>query len=313
MKRTIAFSLTLLMMLSLFTGCGAADSSATATDSSNGTESSTQEVFPENNLDSTAADDSGGMIQSNAASAENPSEKIIYSADAEIETTDFDATLQAVDALMERYGAFLEASSVNGTNYEGHGRRSASYTLRIPAASFVTVRDDLEELGNVTYYNLYADNITTQYYDAQSRLAAYETEEARLLEILASCETVEEMIAVESQLTEVRYQIESLTTTLRTWQNQVDYSTLTLWITEVKTLTEQTPASFGEDVRQTLQQTFSVLAEGGRVIAKYLIVAVILLALPAAIVLVIVFTIRRNRRKKQQKVTRPDEKKESKE
>ena len=162
MKRTIAFSLTLLMMLSLFTGCGAADSSATATDSSNGTESSTQEVFPENNLDSTAADDSGGMIQSNAASAENPSEKIIYSADAEIETTDFDATLQAVDALMERYGAFLEASSVNGTNYEGHGRRSASYTLRIPAASFVTVRDDLEELGNVTYYNLYADNITTQ-------------------------------------------------------------------------------------------------------------------------------------------------------
>ena len=93
----------------------------------------------------------------------------------------------------------------------------------------------------------------------------------------------------------------------------MDYSTLTLWITEVKTLTEQTPASFGEDVRQTLQQTFSVLAEGGRVIAKYLIVAVILLALPAAIVLVIVFTIRRNRRKKQQKVTRPDEKKESKE
>lgn len=76
MKRTIAFSLTLLMMLSLFTGCGAADSSATATDSSNGTESSTQEVFPENNLDSTAADDSGGMIQSNAASARIPAKRL---------------------------------------------------------------------------------------------------------------------------------------------------------------------------------------------------------------------------------------------
>ena len=88
-----------------------------------------------------------------------------------------------------------------------------------------------------------------------------------------------------------RYQIESLTTTLRTWQNQVDYSTLTLWITEVKTLTEQTPASFGEDVRQTLQHTFYVLAEGGLVIDKYLIVAVILLALPAAIVLVVMFGI----------------------
>ena len=301
MKRTIAMALIVLLLLGALAGCGASGNSSAAQNTAS--DSSVQETAPgENGMESEIAlDTGGGLAQSETISAENPSEKIIYSADAEIETINFDETLQAVDALMEQYGAFLESSSVNGTNYEGRGRRSASYTLRVPADAFATMRDDLSKLGNVTYFNLYADNITTQFYDVQSRLTAYETEEARLLEILASCETVEEMIAVESQLTEVRYQIESLTTTLRTWQNQVDYSTLTLWISEVKTLTEQTPASFGEEVRQTLDQAFSALAEGGRFVAKYLIVAVVILALPAVIVVSIILIIRHNRRNKAKK------------
>ena len=42
-----------------------------------------------------------------------------------------------------------------------------------------------------------------------------------------------DILAIEAQLTEVRYEIESLTTTLRGWQSQVDYSTVTLQIYEV--------------------------------------------------------------------------------
>ena len=307
MKRTIVFSLTLLMMLCLFTGCGAADSSVTATDSSNGTGDSVQEVFPENNLDSTAADDSGGMIQSDAASAENPSEKIIYSASAEIETTDFDASLDAVDRLIEFYGAFLQSSSVSGTNYANSGDRYASYTIRIPANSFSTVRDSLDTLGNVNYYNVWADNITTQYYDVQSRLTAYETEEARLLEILASCETVSDLIAVEAQLTEVRYEIESLTTTLRNWQNEVDYSTLNLSIYEVDRLSEQEPQSFGEEVQQALSKTFSLLGDAGREVLKAAICIVAVLALPAVVVTAVILLIRRRRRKKKASDTDPEQ------
>ena len=50
-------------------------------------------------------------------------------------------------------------------------------------------------------------------------------------------ETMEEIIALESRLTEVRYQLESMESQLRTMDNQVSYSTVYLSIEEVEHFT----------------------------------------------------------------------------
>ena len=42
------------------------------------------------------------------------------------------------------------------------------------------------------------------------------------------------MITIETRLSEVRYNIESLTSQLNNWQHQVDYSTINISIYEVK-------------------------------------------------------------------------------
>lgn len=311
MKRIIVLMMALLFLLS-FSACsgmgmtGQSTTSAdTVTEESNSA-SMTTDSAPEMDMDMATAPSESGI--STDLPAEQTSEKIIYSASAEIETTDFDASIDAVDRLIEFYGAFLQSSSVNGTNYGNGGDRYATYTIRIPANSFSSVREALDTLGNVNYYNVWADNITTQYYDVQSRLTAYETEEARLLEILASCETVTDLIAVESQLTEVRYEIESLTTTLRNWQNQVDYSTLSINLYEVEKLSEQQPQSFGEEVQQALSKTFSFLGEAGREVLKAAICVVAVLALPAVVVTVLILLIRHRRRKKKNMDADPEQK-----
>ncbi len=59
----------------------------------------------------------------------NP-DKIIYSADATLETTDFDTAVEKLGALIEQYGGFIESSSVRGVNIYNrgsYGRRSGLY------------------------------------------------------------------------------------------------------------------------------------------------------------------------------------------
>ena len=145
------------------------------------------------------------------SATENLSEQIIYSAYAEIETTEFDASLEAVNALLEQYGAFVENSSVNGSNlydtYSGTvSHRSASFTLRVPKESYSAMTSGLDTIGNVTYLSSNAENITAQYTDTESQLSAYELEEERLLDILSQAQTVEDMIELESRLSDIRYQ-----------------------------------------------------------------------------------------------------------
>ena len=134
------------------------------------------------------------------APTENP-DKIIYSADATVETTAFDETLAKIDELIGQYGGWVESSSISGANYynltHGHtGSRTANYTLRIPSESFDEVMSGLSALGNVPYSHVYTENVTAQYYDTQARLDSYKTQEQSLLKLMEKAESVEDIITI---------------------------------------------------------------------------------------------------------------------
>lgn len=247
----------------------------------------------------------GGLSPQKAGAADLPSsgtenaapmavaDKIIYSAEADIETLDFDATLQAVEALISRAGGFLEQSAITGSNYS-HNRdhRSANYTIRIPASSFFQVTESLSDLGNVVYCHTNAENITSQYQDTAARLAAEEIQYDRLLEMLAKCETVEEMLAIESRLSNVRYEIESLTTTISGWDSLINYSTLRLAITEVRDLTvvADTELSYWQEVGQGLQDSLRGVGNFFSNLLKAFIISlpvIAVLAVLAAVALIV--------------------------
>ena len=80
------------------------------------------------------------------------------------------------------------------------------------------------------------------YVDTETHLAALRTEQESLMRILADAETVEDLIAVQSRLSEVRYEIESYESVLRTYDDQIAMSTVTLRVQEVE---RETPAVAG--------------------------------------------------------------------
>ena len=102
-------------------------------------------------------------------------------------------------------------------------------TVRIPADRFDDFINALRSSsGSVVNVSVYSDNITKQYNDTVIEIEALNTQHQRLLQLLEKAETVEDIMTIESELTNVRYELESQESRLRVMDNQIDYSTIYL-------------------------------------------------------------------------------------
>ncbi len=255
-----------------------------------------------------APDPSGAMMpgESGAAPADT-FDKIIYSGSANVETIHFDETVERVYALISEYGGFLESSYVSGkdyssTYYNRPSYRSASFTVRVPREKFQSFTGALEGLGNLTSSSVQAQNITSSYFDTQSRLNTYRTEEERLLDMLSKAETVEDMLNIEDRLASVRYNIESLTTTLTNWDSKVNYSTVDLYISEVKELTQETPITrtFGEELSQRFRDSWEGVVRAAKNCVLFLLGGIPVLLPLAVVIVAVILIIRAKIRKKRE-------------
>jgi len=237
--------------------------------------------------------------------ASQKGDKIIYSGYAEIESLEFDTAVDHVYRLISRYEGFLESSYITGNDYktrytEEVGFRTAHFVIRIPAERFKELSDGLSELGNVTYSSTQAQNITSQYYDVESRLKAYRTEEERLLAILEKADKVADMISIEDRLSQVRYNIESLTTQLGDWDSRINYSTLELSVREVGEFSEEPviKKTFWQEIVDGVEGSVKRLVRFCRNAVVFILSAIPVLIVPALIIAIVLLVIRAKRRKK---------------
>ena len=249
-----------------------------------------------------------------SAESETP-DKIIYSADVTVETTDFESSINGVDSLVKQYGGWVESSSINGSNYYDTARgnpktRSANYTLRIPSARFQELLTSLSVLGNVPYSHIYTENVTARYYDTQARLTAYTTQETRLLEMMELAESVEDVIMIEDKLTELRYQIESLQSSLNNWDRHISYSTITLKVSEVREYTPEpeVPYGYGDRMLDALRDGLDSAGEFLLLLVSMLPVLLILAVIILIIVLIILRFVRKRKARKPEKASKATEK-----
>lgn len=293
MKKTLSLLLAVLLVFALC-ACGSADSASSAPSAAYdmvSTETAYPAEAPEEDYGGFAVAGGTQLETGSGAAPEGSPEKLIYSASATVETTEFDRTIEKLSALVEQYGGFVESSSINGSNYYTQSRgysseRYASYVIRVPSGKFSALMGSLSTLGNVPYSHTYTENITAQYYDTDARLTAYQTQEARLLEMMEAAETVEDLIAIEEKLTELRYQIESLQSTLKNWDRQVAYSTLNLEVQEVIEYTPESRMSYGQELALALTNGLRRTGE----FFKDLLLAIVG-ALPALVILAVVLAI----------------------
>lgn len=254
---------------------------------------------------SAPAEEAGEGVSGDTPAVQDTSRKLIRNVNLDVETETFDELLSSVQNKIDRLGGYIEESfTYNGSRYYGQDSRNASLTIRIPADRLNEFLSDVAEISNVIRRNESVTDVTLQYVDMESHKKTLLTEQERLIELLGRAETIEDIISLESRLSEVRYQIESMEAQLRTLDNQVSYSTVYLYIDEVKKLTPVKEQTVWERISTGfLSSLYDVgnelenLAVGVLINLPYIVLWIVVILLA---VLVLRFVIRRIRRKKGQ-------------
>ena len=248
MKRCLTLLLALVLALSL-AACGAKSAgSDTMTGDYNGYESAKEDYdfsATDDEPEGAGAWNGDGQVGSGIdKSLSERGVKMIYSAHIEMQTLSYEQAVEDIAALVERSGAYFEQK--NFSNYSS-GYRHASYTVRVPAEQFADFCAQVGTLCHVTWQDDSAENISEQYYDTQSRLETAQIKLARLQELLKKAENMEDIITIESAISDTEQAIEDLSGTLRGYDAQVAYSTVNLTLREVYRLSngEEPAENFG--------------------------------------------------------------------
>ncbi len=206
-----------------------------------------------------ALEDSAAGAKQEATEAQQ-ARKWIITVDIEAETEDLDPLMDAVNKKITELGGYVENQNYRGSS--GSRGRSVFLTVRIPAQHTDSFTTHLSDASNVLSNNKQLEDITLKYVATESRINALKTEEARLLELLAQAENMSDLLEIEARLTDVRYELEATTSALRVYDNQVNYATISLHISEVKKLTPVEEKSVWQRISDGFMTSLETIADG---------------------------------------------------
>ena len=236
MKKCLVWILVIILCLGLLAGCGGASKGAVAdTDALRGALNDAAEGVVEYSTEIGTSLSGAGTANTQPATT---SQKLIRRIRLEAETEDLDALLEAITEKINQLGGYIEQQEIYHGSPSAQGRyRRGTLTIRIPAEKLNEFVDKVTEQSNIISSNETSDDVTLRYVAIQSRISALETEQTRLLELLAKAESTQDLLEIEERLTEVRTELEDITSQLRVMDNQVNYGTVTLTVSEVKEYT----------------------------------------------------------------------------
>ena len=222
-------------------------------------------------------------------------QKLIYTANLEMESTVFDDTVAALTALTRECGGYFSNSNIR--NYQS-GYRSANYTIRIPADRYEDFLAQAGELCHVLRRNSTTEDVSEYYYDVEGRLTTQKTKLARLQELLKQAKNMEDIITIESAISDTENQIEYLSGTLKRYDALVDYSTVHIQLQEVYRLsnTEEPVKGFGSRFITALKSGWENFVDDTEDFLVDLAYSWMWLVIWAVIIVVVVRAIRRRRK-----------------
>lgn len=189
-------------------------------------------------------------------------EKVITTIDMTYETLEYQDSVSHLKEIITEFDAYIETSHESTNQYDGYSNntqeaqlRQGNFTIRIPAQSATDFLAALEEtIGTKISEQIGNEDATQTYYDIQTRIEVLQQKEERLTELLSQATTVEDILAIENNLTETVAEREILQSQNDAIDDLVDYSSLHLTILE-RTRVANRPGSslsFWERVQEAI-------------------------------------------------------------
>jgi hypothetical protein len=165
--------------------------------------------------------------------------KIVRNGDLQLEAESPEQSQQKITAIAESKGGFVVESQQSSSDARSAVRDVVTMTVRIPSAKFTEALDEIRKTASrVVVETVKSDDVTEEFIDIEAQLKAKKALEAQFLEIMKRANTVEDALNVQSELAEVRGEIEKIEGRKRFLENQTSFSTIKIRL--------QTPATFTE-------------------------------------------------------------------
>ncbi len=195
-------------------------------------------------------------------------EKVITSIHLNLETIEFDSTIENLGKIISTNKGYIENSHISDRGRINNKiYKYADYTIRIPRNNLEGFTDKISSIGNITSQNISKEDITKQYYDTESRLNLLKTKEERMTALLEKADKMEDIIVIENQLSDIIHQKENLTKNILDMDDKVSYSIVSMNISEVEKLRSDVTikTTFATRISNAFSEslhTFKVFIEG---------------------------------------------------
>jgi hypothetical protein len=158
--------------------------------------------------------------------------KIIYNANIDLVTEDLGALESTLGQLVSKQKAYIADSERSGT---AGASRHGSWKVRVPVEGYDDFVKGVVALGELVTLKADSQDVSEEYYDIDARQTAKKVEEARLLKHLSeSTGKLEEILAVERELSRVRSEIERMQGRLQVLADLTTLATVTITANEIK-------------------------------------------------------------------------------
>ena len=181
-------------------------------------------------------------------------EKKIRTVNLSLELKSIEKVQKQIREQVKTEGGYIESEEFNAKT--GYGDSDYLHlSVRIPKDKVDHFLEFLSGEGRILSKSESLEDVRLQYHDAESHIKALEKEQERVLALMDKAENVDQLIALESRLTDIRYQLESYHTEINDYDNKVDYSTVNLDLLEKGSESlEEGQYSFSERVRDGFVQ-----------------------------------------------------------
>lgn len=280
------------------------------------TSAATAESYYDSGFDTSGSEDTEAkaspdttVSEEGAAGAVSVDRKLIKTVNMDVETREYDKLLAAVENKVTELGGYIESlDAYNGSMYNSYrSTRNANLTIRIPKDKLDDFLNTVSDIGNVTSRSENVQDVTLTYVDLQSHRDALQTEQERLLQLLEQAESIDDIISIEQRLSDVRYQLESMESQLRSYDNQVDYSTVYLYINEVEVYTPVEEETVWERISTGFADSLKNIGEGLKEAGIWFVIHIPYLVLWAVVILILILILKKI--KKRTKRIRAEEQK----
>lgn len=302
-NKKLQLALLVVMIAAMLWGCGAQKSESSGAFDSYDTPQAADKEYLSDSIEAPEASLSTGTT----ATPTPIDRKLIRTVYIDAETQDMDALLPELDAQLNALGGYIESRELYNGSSDTRQWRNAHMTIRVPAEKADTFLSHVEGSTNVTSLTEDLDDVTLQYVATESRVLALETEQERLLELMEQAETMSDLLEIEARLTDVRYELETVASQLRLMDNQINYATIHLSLSQVTELTITDEQTVWQRIAAGFMNTLKGTGDALVNILVFLIVASPVLVLIAVAVAVIVVIAKASKKKRRRKLAQKQE------